>query len=62
MENAISCWKSEFKNQMARRQGEFVTITEEGGNGRTIAEYRFDFISENLVASETVVTSKKCRA
>lgn len=62
VENAISCWKSEFKNQMARRQGEFVTITEEGRNGRTLAEYRFDLISEILEASKTVVTSEKCRA
>ena len=47
---------------MARRQEEFVTITEEGRNGRTLAEYRFDLISEILEASKTVVTSEKCRA
>ena len=35
-ENAISCWKAEFKKQIAQRQREFIDISDEMRTGRVL--------------------------
>ena len=40
--NAISCWKAEFKKQISQRQREFIDITDEKRNGRSLNDYRFE--------------------
>ena len=59
-ENAISCWKSEFKKQRSQRQREFIDISDENRyidisemrNGRTLNEYRFEKVRDILEISK----------
>ena len=61
-ENAISCWKAEFKKQISQRQREFIDISDEMRNGRTLNDYRFEKIRDILEISKGVITPEKCRA
>ena len=61
-ENAICCWRAEFKKQISQRQREFIDISDEMRNGRTLNEYGFDKVRDILETSKEVITPEKCRA
>ena len=61
-ENAISCWEAEFKKQISQRQREFIDISDEMRNGRTLNEYRFEKVRDILEISKGVITPEICRA
>ena len=50
-ENAISCWKADFKKEISQRQREFIDISDEMRNGRTVNEYRFKQVRHILEIS-----------
>ena len=61
-ENAISCWKAEFKKQISQLQREFIDISDEMRNGRTLNEYRFEKVRDILEILKGVITPEKCIA
>ena len=61
-EYAISCWKAEFKKQISQRQREFIDISYEMRNGRTLNEYKFEKVRDILEIPKGVITPEKCRA
>ena len=58
-ENAISCWKAEFKKPISQRQREFIDISDEMRNGRTLNEYRFKKVRDILEISKGVITPEQ---
>ena len=61
-ENAKSCRTAEFKKQTSQRQREFIDISDERRNGRTVNEYKFEEVRDILEISKSVITTEKCRA
>ena len=61
-ENSISCWKAEFKKQISQLQREFIDMSDEMRNGRTLNEHRFESVRDILEISKGVITPEKCRA
>ena len=51
--NVVSCWKSEFKSQLSSRLNEFIQIAPNGG---TLADQRFNLLSEILESIKHVIT------
>ena len=58
-ENAISCWKEEFKKQISQLQRESIDISDQMRNGWTLNEYRFEKVRDILEISKGVITPEK---